>query len=64
VLLHFALHTVAFLKVFTGNVGAWAVTRRTTDSVTPKSSLRSPLLGPAGGRVFDGPMPALAPLEP
>lgn len=30
--LHFALHTVAFLKVVTGNIGRWKVTSRAADS--------------------------------
>ena len=57
VALHFALHTVAFLKVVTGNIGSWTVTSRSADTgggsphtggARPPAGggqLREPLLG-------------------
>ena len=36
VILHFATHTVAFIKVFTGSTGKWEVTARSIKGISPQ----------------------------
>jgi cellulose synthase/poly-beta-1,6-N-acetylglucosamine synthase-like glycosyltransferase len=38
VIVHFATHIVAFVKVFTGSEGGWKVTARSVEGMTPASS--------------------------
>ena len=49
VVLHFTLHTIAFIKVFTGRVGGWKVTERSIKGTSPPvvgtGTLAEPLLG-------------------
>ena len=42
VILHFATHTVAFIKVFTGTEGRWQVTARSIKGTSPQSGFSSP----------------------
>ena len=57
VVLHFTLHTFAFIKVFTGRVGGWQVTERSIKGISPTtaigatSALAVPLLGSQRQRV-------------
>ena len=42
VILHFATHTVAFIKVFTRTEGTWQVTARSIKGTSPQSGFSSP----------------------
>lgn len=55
VILHFATHTVAFIKVFTGSTGKWEVTMRSIKGVSPQSLQNLSLLSqPDGARQESG----------